>query len=111
MYFNSVSITVLACIYAKTVIETELKYIANNGIEIETEIYLILACISQGSGKLSLTWSPGECTDDDFTPISFPFSSLPLIDRVCAAKACPGRDNNSLLRLCECGPGYWYCFR
>ena len=29
-------------IHAKTVIETELKYIANNGIEIETEIYLIL---------------------------------------------------------------------
>ena len=29
-------------------------------------------------------------------------SSLPLIDRVCVAKACPGRDTNSLLRLCEC---------
>ena len=28
-------------IHAKTVIEAELKYIANNGIEIETEIYLI----------------------------------------------------------------------
>ena len=28
-------------IHCKTIIETELKYIANNGIEIETEIYLI----------------------------------------------------------------------
>ena len=55
-----------------------------------------------GSGKLSSTWSPGECTDDDITPISFTLSPLPLIDRVCAAKACPGRDTNSLFRLCEC---------
>ena len=29
-------------------------------------------------------------------------SSMPLIERVCAAKACPGRDTNSLLTLCEC---------
>ena len=28
-------------IHCKTIIETELKYIVNNGIEIETEIYLI----------------------------------------------------------------------
>ena len=28
-------------IHCKTILETELKYIANNGIEIETEIYLI----------------------------------------------------------------------
>ena len=28
-------------IHCKTIIETELKYIINNGIEIETEIYLI----------------------------------------------------------------------
>ena len=44
-------------------------------------------------------------------PSPFTLSSLPLIDRVCVAKACPGRDTNSLLRLCECWPGYWYRFR
>ena len=44
-------------------------------------------------------------------PSPFTLSSLPVIDRVCVAKACPGRDTNSLLRLCECWPGYWYRFR
>ena len=34
-------------------------------------------------------------------------SSLSLIDIVCAAKAHPGRDTNSLLALCQCWPGYW----
>ena len=29
-----------------------------------------------------------------------------LFDRVCVTKACPGRDTNSLLTLCECWPGY-----
>ena len=39
---NPLTITVIETeIHAKTVIETKLKYIANNGIEIETEIYLI----------------------------------------------------------------------
>ena len=39
---NPLTITVIETeIHAKTVIETELKYIANNGIDIETEIYLI----------------------------------------------------------------------
>ena len=35
-------------------------------------------------------------------PSPLPSPPLPFIDRVCAAKACPGRDTNSLLRLCEC---------
>ena len=56
--------------------------------------------IPRGSGKLSSTWSRGEYTDDDITPISFTLSSLPLIDRVCVAKACPGRDNrDGLVRI------------
>ena len=39
---NPLTITVIETeIHAKTVIETELKYIVNNAIEIETEIYLI----------------------------------------------------------------------
>ena len=41
-------------IYCKTIIKTELKYIANNGIEIETKIYL----------KRIQHWSPR-------TPIKF----------------------------------------
>ena len=38
-----------------------------------------------------------------------PFLSfLPMIDRVCAAKAYPWRNTNSLLTLSECWPMYWY---
>ena len=73
--------------------------------------YLTSMFYARGSGKLSSPWSPGECTDDDITPGSLTLSSRPLIDRVCAAKACPWRDTNSLLRLCECWPGFGYCFR
>ena len=36
-------------IHCKTIIETELKYIVNNGIEIETEIYLITDTIPGAS--------------------------------------------------------------
>ena len=35
-------------------------------------------------------------------PFPFTLSSMPLIDRVCAAKAYPGTDTNSPFRLCEC---------
>ena len=39
--WNTCLIEIETEIHCKTIIETELKYIANNGIEIETEIYLI----------------------------------------------------------------------
>ena len=48
-------------IHCKTIIETELKYIVNNGIEIETGIYLIMDTTlyregnkdyGEGTGKL-----------------------------------------------------------
>ena len=39
--WNTCQIEIETEIHCKTIIETELKYIANNGIEIETEIYLI----------------------------------------------------------------------
>ena len=58
--------------------------------------------ISRGSGKLSSTRSRVNAQMMTSFPSPFTLSSLPLIDRVCAAKACPGRDTNSLLRLCEC---------
>ena len=66
---------------------------------------------TRGSGKLSSTWSRVNTQMMTSLPSPFTLSSLPLIDRVCVAKACPGRDTNSLLRLCECWPGYWYRFR
>ena len=59
----------------------------------------------------NITWSRVNTQMMTSLPSSFTLSSLPLIDRVCVAKACPGRDTNSLLRLCECWPGYWYRFR
>ena len=39
-------------IHCKTIIETKLKYIANNGIEIETEIYLITDTTLSASYKI-----------------------------------------------------------
>ena len=39
--WNNCLIEIEMEIHCKTIIETELKYIVNNGIEIETEIYLI----------------------------------------------------------------------
>ena len=65
-------------------------------------IYYIIMTLSRGSGKLSSTWSRVNAQMMTSLPSPFTLSSLPLIDRVCVAKACPGRDTNSLLRLCEC---------
>ena len=54
---NPLTITVIETeIHAKTVIETELKYIVNNAIEIETEIYLITDTTLFGSIWGSLAW-------------------------------------------------------
>ena len=58
--------------------------------------------LSRGSGKLSSTRFRVNAQMMTSLPSPFTLSSLPLIDRVCAAKACPGRDTNSLLRLCKC---------
>ena len=67
---------------------------------------------SRGSSNLSSTWSRVNAQMRTSLPSPSTLSSLPLIDRVCAAKACPGRDTNSPLTLCECcRPGYWYFFR
>ena len=54
------------------------------------------AAWTRGSGKLSSTWSRVNAQMMTSLPSPFTLSSLPFIDRVCAAKACPGRDTNSL---------------
>ena len=47
-----------------------------------------------GNRQALLNVVPGECTDRTSLPSPFTLSSVPLIDRVCAAKACAGRETN-----------------
>ena len=73
------------------------------GRNVETKVPLVLAEMCPGEAASSPQRGLGVNTQMMTSlPCPFTLSSLPLIDRVCVAKACPGRDTNSLLRLCEC---------
>ena len=68
--------------------------------------------ICLGKRQALLTWSRVKLRWGHRSHLlAYTLSSLPLIDRVCASKACPGRDDNSPLTVCEWWPWYWYLFR